>query len=134
MSWKSFGKTIIGLAFIVLFVGVLLCFVGVLLCLPVWWAESFYVPTEHQVNITVSEKWIKTTAEAAGGYEGAEYYLFSDTSGNVYKIADDTYYGKYNSSNQYAQLKSGHNYTIDIVGWRDPVNSEYQNLLWAKEI
>jgi len=114
----------IGAALIVLgiFLFALLIIVAAV-ALPIWQ----YWGTEHDVNVTVKEKWVK--------YQGGDAkYLVSDTNGNIYEITDSLWKWKWNSSDQYAEMQTGQNYTIGLFGKRVPFFSAYPDVITVKPV
>jgi hypothetical protein len=87
---------------------------------------AWYYPSEEHVNVTVKEKWIKYNGDTA-------YYLFSDTNGNVYKMSDDWWYLKFNSSDQYQLIQPGMKVNMVTCGWRTNWLSEYPNVISINE-
>lgn len=82
----------------------------------------WFMPSEKNITVTVKEKWVKQQDKTA-------YYLFSDMNGNVYKLDDDFWYGKWNSSDQYAMIHEGKTYNMKTCGWRTHWLSEYPNVI-----
>jgi len=79
--------------------------------------------------VTVKEKWIK----AAPGSDTMTY-LFSDTEGNVYAVADELLLWKWDASDRWAKLEEGKSYRITFYGWRIHILSWYPNAIEIEEI
>jgi len=60
------------------------------------------------------------------------YLIYTDVS--EYKITDQFFYGKFNSSNLYGKLEIGKTYEFEIRGFRIPILSMYPNIKSYKEI
>lgn len=86
-------------------------------------------PVKEAKIITVDQKFIKLNPNT-----NKQEYLVADTENNVYKDVDDSRAHKFNSSDVYVALKKGHKYIINTVGIRDPINSEYPNIISIKEV
>ena len=96
--------------------------------IAVMYAE-YNKPVKEAKIITVDQKFIKLNPNT-----NKQEYLVADTENNIYKDVDDSHAHKFNSSNVYVALKKGHKYIINTVGIRDPINSEYPNIISIKEV
>lgn len=73
-----------------------------------------------EVECIVKDKWIKR-------YDNEEKYLVSCDE-EVYQITDNLFYGKFNSSDIYAQLEIGKKYRLKVSGFRSGLLSSYKNI------
>lgn len=76
--------------------------------------------------ITVTDKWIKRTNER-------DLYLIG-TEEEVFKIEDNIFVGKLNSSDIYNKIKIGHTYRITTTGMRSSFMSWYRNINTIEEV
>jgi hypothetical protein len=58
--------------------------------------------------------------------DGGYYLVF--TSKGEFKVEDDLFRGNFESSSWYGQMKSDHNYTFEVGGYRIPFLSMYPNI------
>ncbi|CCF83468.1 hypothetical protein [Nitrolancea hollandica] len=63
---------------------------------------------------------------------GGRYLIYGEAE--VYQNTDSVYFGKFNSSDLYRDIKEGHSYRFEVVGWRVPFLSWYRNILKVEEI
>ena len=89
----------------------------------------YYYQSAITKIVTVKEKWIK----AAPG-SNTMMYLFSDTEGNVYAVADELLLWKWDASDRWAKLEEGKTYRITFYGWRIHILSWYPNAIEIEEI
>mgnify|MGYP005664644055 CR=1 FL=1 len=61
-----------------------------------------------------------------------KFLIFTD--GLVLECTDSLLEGKMNSSDIYGSMKIGKTYRIRAYGFRFPLFSMYQNILWAVEV
>ena len=87
---------------------------------------SLYYSSEEEIEMTITEKWIK-------GIDDGQKYLFSDGN-EVFENTDSIYIWKWNSSDFWVGIKEGHTYRIKIIGWRIPILSWYRNVVSYEEI
>ena len=73
-----------------------------------------------EIECEVKDKWIKRNSEE-------EKYLVS-CGNEVYQITDNLLYGKFNSSDIYAQLEIGKKYRLQVSGFRFGFTSSYKNI------
>lgn len=57
------------------------------------------------------------------------YGTINDGETLVIQNTDEFWYGKFNSSDIYSELKIGSTYKIKVIGFRVPFFSQYQNLI-----
>ena len=76
---------------------------------------------ERKVTVTVTGK------ERIHQSEGNGYYLIF-TDSETFKISDQIFFGKFNSSDIYGSIKEGEIYTFKVYGYRIPIASEYPNI------
>lgn len=88
--------------------------------------------SERTVTITV----MKVESHCNGS--DCKYLVFTKnadgTPGTVYEDTDAWEFGKFNSSDVYAQLQSNHTYKADVEGWRNGFLSWYPNILSVEEV
>ena len=75
---------------------------------------------ENDEIITVTDKWIKRT-------DDRDLYLIG-TENEVFKIEDNMFILKFNSSDIYNQIKIGSTYRITTTGVRSNLMSWYRNI------
>lgn len=68
--------------------------------------------------------------DQATGKSGHQYLVFTDRG--VFKDKDNIWFLKFNSSDLFGQLQTGHRYTCKVNGLRIPLFSSYENLLSCK--
>ena len=80
------------------------------------------------------EKTIATVEakERINTKEKSFYLVFTDS--DQYKITDQLFYGKFNSSELYGRLKIGRTYEFVTHGYRLPFFSAYKNIESYREI
>lgn len=104
--------------FIFLIVGVVI--IGSVVALA---STSF---NDHTYTITVSDKervYYKSTSK---------YIIYTKTNNSDERVFEDTdnlLRFKFNSSDIYAQLEKGKTYKVDVVGYRIPFVSWYENII-----
>ena len=84
---------------------------------------------------TVTDKNLKKSGR---GKEAADKYMvfteLPDKSVRVFEDTDSVLELKWNSSDLYAKIKTGHTYQFRAYGWRIPVLSSYENIVDVKEV
>jgi hypothetical protein len=83
--------------------------------------------TERTVTITVKSLDDQSTGN------GHQYLVFT-TGDGVYKDTDSIWFGKFSSSNLFAELSPGGTYRCRTTGWRMPLFSSYRNLLSCTQV
>jgi len=73
------------------------------------------------VEVIVKDKTVKPKGEG-----NSIYLVFTDKE--VYKIDDQWFFGKFNSSDIYSTIEIGHKYQIVSHGYRIPILSCYKNI------
>jgi len=76
--------------------------------------------------IKVTDKWVKRTNDR-------DLYLIG-TEDEVFKIEDNIFIGKLNSSDIYNKIKIGHTYRITTTGVRSNFMSWYRNINTMEEV
>lgn len=85
---------------------------------------------DHTAQITVTDK------ERVVQEDSSRYLIMGeDENGKVvvYENTDRLLRGKFNSSDIYAAMKKGKTYEVQLVGYRFPMFSWYENILSYKE-
>lgn len=82
----------------------------------------------HTQTCTVESK------QATGTKDGGHSYMLFTRECGALQVADAILQGKFNSTDTYAGIKEGHVYTMDTVGWRNGLFSQYPNVLTATEL
>lgn len=80
-------------------------------------------------TVTVTDKAVKDNGEL--------YLVFAEDDNKndmVFKNEDKWILGKFDSSDLQAKLKLNHKYTMQTVGFRVPIFSMYQNILYISEL
>lgn len=81
---------------------------------------------ENDEIIVITDKWIKRT-------DDRDLYMIG-TENEVFKIEDNIFVGKLNSSDIYNNIKIGHTYRITTTGFRSTFLSSYRNINTIEEI
>lgn len=81
---------------------------------------------ENDEIINVTDKWIKRT-------DDRDLYMIG-TENEIFKIEDNIFVGKLNSSDIYNNIKIGHTYRITTTGFRSTFLSSYRNINTIEEI
>lgn len=81
---------------------------------------------ENDEIINVTDKWIKRT-------DDRDLYMIG-TENEVFKIEDNIFIGKLNSSDIYNNIKIGHTYKITTTGFRSTFLSSYRNINTIEEV
>ena len=100
--------------------------VVVLLC-----SFAYVFGTEAEKEITVKKLTHKIKTSSSGQKDEWQVHT---TDGDVYKVTDTLFRGRFDSSSLMAQLTEGQTYRIKYYGWRIPFLSEYPNILEAKPL
>lgn len=61
-------------------------------------------------------------------------YLIWDTEGNVYRVDDSILDMRFDSSNDYYNLKVGNTYSVRLRGQRVPLISTYPNIVQYEQV
>jgi len=85
---------------------------------------------EQYVIATVKDKAVKIKRDGEG--TTSIYLIFTD--GGTFKIEDQLFFGKWNSSDIYGEIEVGKTYEFQLFGYRIGILSEYQNILSVKLI
>lgn len=100
-------------------VGIILA-VAFIVTIIVAFSEVSY--TEKQYTVTVTDKGIKTST----------YLVFTRLDNGeprTFRIVDSLRYGRWNSSDVYADIQVGETYNFTVVGYRIPILSQYENII-----
>ena len=107
--------------YIVIILIIILCSIG---------SCSMKESNERTVNVTVTDKGIKN-------YDNKSKYLIYCKNENediqVYEITDSLFQGKFNSSDIYASIEIGKEYTFIIRDTRIGLTSTYPNIVEVTE-
>lgn len=76
----------------------------------------------HEKVITVNK------CERVMSKNSSKYLVFT-TEGDVYAVADSTWWWTFDSSDRYAIIEKGGRYRVTVYGWRWRFFSSYQNLI-----
>ena len=89
-----------------------------------------YLTHQESYTYTVTEKSVKNDDDSG------KYLIYGTVDGETLVIenTDEFWYGKFNSSDIYAEIKPGCTYQIKVIGYRIPFFSQYQNLIEYKLI
>ena len=113
----------------VLYIGTFIILVLVILGLIILNIAGLF--NQNYYTVTVTDKGIKRSG-------GSDRYLIYTTleNGNIetFENTDNFFYGKFNSSNIYADLIVGGKYKIKVIGFRIPFLSRYQNIIEYEKI
>jgi hypothetical protein len=84
-----------------------------------------YLTHQENYEFTVTEKSVKYEDKSS------KYLIYGTVDGETLVIenTDEFWYGKFNSSDIYAEIIPGRTYRIKVVGFRIPFFSQYQNLI-----
>lgn len=100
-------------------VAIILSLVVLVIGLPGYFGEKEY-------TITITDKNIKN-------YDGSSKFLvFTKTdkgATRVFEVTDTIVKGRWNSADDYAELEIGKTYDVDVIGWRIPLLSQYENII-----
>ncbi len=86
-------------------------------------AIDAYLDTKHVEVINVTGCDIKR----AGSQGGDKYLVYTDNA--VYQVTDNVFFLRFDSSDDYGKLKQGGMFKVEVIGWRIPFLSQYQNIL-----
>ncbi len=113
-SRRSSKKWIIG----VVIVALLAIIIAVPLC------SSYYSTKTY--TVTVTDKDVKN-------YNNSSKFLVFTKLENgetkTFNIQDSFFKWRWNSSDVYADIEIGKTYEIEVIGWRIPFLSEYENIM-----
>ncbi len=112
-SRRSSKKWIIGVVAIIL---------AILIAIPL--CSSYYSTKTY--TVTVTDKDVKNYSDSS------KYLVFTKLENGETKtfcIEDSLFKLRYNSSDVYADIQIGETYEIEVIGWRIPFLSEYENIM-----
>jgi len=82
---------------------------------------------------TVTAEVTRTERVCTGGAQvSCRYLVFTD--GTTYENTDSLFFLKFNSSDIYGHIKTGHTYRLTISGFRVPLASMYPNIVSLEEV
>lgn len=88
---------------------------------------------DHQYTITVTDKErvVQSSSSSEGSTINSKYLIFTETNGEVrvFENTDNILRFKFNSSDIYGMLEEGNTYKVNVIGWRVPFLSWYENIL-----
>ena len=88
----------------------------------IFWFPSYYTPKYYTVQVT--DKDVKN---------GALYLVFTKVQESdetrVFCIKDSLFKWRFNSSDYYADVEVGKTYDIEVIGFRIPILSMYENIM-----
>lgn len=96
-------------------------------------AYTKFNDTEYVATVTDKERIV----EGVGQNSSSKYLVFCETKdGNVlvFENTDELLRGKFNSSTIQGTLKEGETYRFNVVGFRVPFLSMYQNIISVEPI
>jgi len=62
----------------------------------------------------------------------SKYLIYGNNE--TYQDTDSLWLGKFNSSDLYGHIQTGHTYQFTVIGWRVPFLSWYRNIISDKEL
>jgi hypothetical protein len=89
--------------------------------------QAYSGSRERITSATVNSK--ERVCDSNGNGNGGQdcYYLVFTDKG-TFKVTDSLFLGRFNSSDIYGQFRPDHVYNFDVIGWRVPFFSTYQNV------
>ena len=107
-----------------------LIIIGIILVATILW-DIICLNTQNTYTAIITDKGIKR------GGKSDKYLIYTELEDGeilVLENTDELFYGKFNSSDMYADLKVGETYTFKVIGFRIPLFSSYQNIIDYKLI
>lgn len=107
---------------VVVVTALLLFFIGIPLC-------SSYFATKTY-TVTVTDKDVKNSSS------NSKYLVFTKLENGetkVFSVEDSLFKWRWNSSDVYADIEVDKTYEIEVIGWRIPIISEYENIMKFSE-
>lgn len=109
-----------------------IAFIFCVVTIVMYWIVSFTANfNDHTKIITVTDK------ERVNTSSYSKYLIMGeDENGEtlVLENTDNTIRFKFNSSDIYAALKEGETYEVEVIGYRVPFLSMYENIISYKEV
>ena len=109
-----------------------IAFIFCVVTIVMYWIVSFTASfNDHTKIITVTDK------ERVNTSSYSKYLIMGeDENGEtlVLENTDNTIRFKFNSSDIYAALKEGETYEVEVIGYRVPFLSMYENIISYKEV
>ena len=87
--------------------------------------------TTKGYTVTVTDKNIKNYSESS------KFLVFTKLENGetkVFYIGDSLFKGRWNSADNYADIEVGKTYKIEVIGWRIPFLSSYENIIKFKKL
>ncbi len=84
---------------------------------------------KQTVTVKVTDK--ERITQVVDGTSNSYYLIYSEAG--TFKLEDDLFYGNFNSSDWYGQIKKDSTYTFDLVGYRVGFLSSYPNIVKFKK-
>jgi len=84
-----------------------------------------YYTSAEIVTIKVTDKDRITTG--SGEDLSSKYLVFAE--GETFENVDETFMGKWNSSDVQGKLLKDSTYSVKVIGWRFPFLSTYRNII-----
>lgn len=78
------------------------------------------------VTFTVSGK------ESVNTNDGHEYRIYTDRG--TYVIGDSLIIGRFDSADVYGRMRENHTYDCQVIGWRIPFFSAFQNIKSCEDV
>jgi hypothetical protein len=88
---------------------------------------ALLVSYAHARDVTAEVTNAQRVCSGAGSSIQCQYLVY--TTGGTFQDSDSWLSGKFNSSDLFGRLETGHVYTLRVRGWRIPILSEYPNIL-----
>ncbi len=90
---------------------------------------SYYSPKEYLV--TVTDKDIKNSSD------DSKYLVFTELENGetrVFSVQDSLIKWRFDSSDDYAEIEIGKTYRVEVIGWRIPLFSQYENIIECYQV
>ena len=102
--------------------GIIIIVMAIIIAVPL--CLSYYSTKTY--TVTVTDKDIKNYNKSS------KYLVFTELENGETKtfcIEDSLVKWRWNSSDSYADIKIGETYEIEVIGWRIPLFSDYENII-----
>ena len=119
-SSRRSSSRVIGLIVVIVVVAII---VAIPLC------SSYF--TTKTYTVTVTDKEVKNYSDSS------TYLVFTKLDNGetkVFEIEDSLFKLRFDSSDVYAQIEIDKTYQIEVIGWRIPFFSEYENIMTFREV
>lgn len=107
---------------VVVVTALLLFFIGIPLCYSYFATKTY--------TVTVTDKDVKNSSS------NSKYLVFTKLENGetkVFSVEDSLFKWRWNSSDVYADIEVDKTYEIEVIGWRIPIISEYENIMKFSE-